>query len=197
MAGSAGDRATALRTRDLFAQYGFDAEIQPIQVLLPAFAEGENATSLNRSVTLEEGPGAPFRASLVEPPIPGIPSTFRPAPPIWGGWSHAGNVSGPLVYANFGREEDFVVLEALGLNLTGTIVIARYGSLFRGDILHGATRRGAVGLLVYTDPSDYGYMRGAPFPAGPWATNATAQRGTFWRGNASFQKTLPSWAGQR
>ena len=41
---------------------------------------------------------------------------------------------GPLVYVNYGRQNDFRYLTLrLGLNLTGYICIARYGEIFRGD----------------------------------------------------------------
>lgn len=38
-----------------------------------------------------------------------------------------------LVYVNYGREEDFEALAKLGVNVSGTIVIARYGKIFRGN----------------------------------------------------------------
>lgn len=43
-------------------------------------------------------------------------------------------LQGELVYANYGRVEDFFFLEReKGINLTDKIIIARYGRLFRGD----------------------------------------------------------------
>ena len=39
----------------------------------------------------------------------------------------AGNVTGELVYVNYGRVEDIQKLEQLGVNLTGKIAISRYG----------------------------------------------------------------------
>lgn len=33
---------------------------------------------------------------------------------------------------NYGRKEDYEELAAKGVNLTGTIALARYGGLFRG-----------------------------------------------------------------
>ena len=40
---------------------------------------------------------------------------------------------GKLVYANYGRVEDFKKLEGLGVNVTNKVVIVRYGKLFRGS----------------------------------------------------------------
>lgn len=39
-----------------------------------------------------------------------------------------------LVYVNYGTIEDFDYLTSnMSVNLTGTIVIARYGKIYRGD----------------------------------------------------------------
>ena len=40
-------------------------------------------------------------------------------------------MQGKLVYANYGREEDFEALEKLGVNCSGKIVIMRYGKIGR------------------------------------------------------------------
>ena len=49
----------------------------------------------------------------------------------WNGYSASGNVTGQLVYANYGTIEDFEKIA--NVNLTGTIVIVRYGKIFRGN----------------------------------------------------------------
>ena len=40
---------------------------------------------------------------------------------------------GDLVYVNYGRREDFKLLQSMNVNCSGKIVIARYGRVFRGD----------------------------------------------------------------
>ena len=40
---------------------------------------------------------------------------------------------GDLVYVNYGRREDFKLLQSMTVNCSGKIVIARYGRVFRGD----------------------------------------------------------------
>lgn len=57
---------------------------------------------------------------------------YRDAIPAWHGLSCDGDVTGQLVYANYGRKEDYDELVAHGANLTGKIIIARYGANFRG-----------------------------------------------------------------
>jgi hypothetical protein len=44
-----------------------------------------------------------------------------------------GDVTGEVVYANYGRTEDFNELALLGVNVSGAVVIVRYGEIFRGD----------------------------------------------------------------
>lgn len=44
-------------------------------------------------------------------------------------------LQGDVVYANFGRKEDFELLGSLGVQVEGKIVLARYGEIFRGNIV--------------------------------------------------------------
>lgn len=38
------------------------------------------------------------------------------------------------MYVNYGRDEDFkYVTDVVNINVTGNIVIARYGKIYRGD----------------------------------------------------------------
>lgn len=59
-------------------------------------------------------------------------SEYRDYVPAWHGLSKGGEAIGELVYANYGRQEDYAALVALGVNLTGKVVITRYGHIFRG-----------------------------------------------------------------
>jgi N-acetylated-alpha-linked acidic dipeptidase len=58
-----------------------------------------------------------------------------------------GGVSGPVVYANYGRREDFELLAKMGVNVSGCIVLARYGKLFRGSKADNAHNAGARALV--------------------------------------------------
>ena len=80
------------------------------------------------------------------------------------GSSGSGDVTGEVVYANYGRAEDFNELAARNIDLHGKIVICRYGSNFRGVKVYLAQQRGAVGVLLYSDPQDDGYAKGDPWP---------------------------------
>ncbi len=52
-------------------------------------------------------------------------------------------MTGQVVYANYGRPEDFSALEKLGVDVRGKIVLVRYGELFRGLKVRNAQKRGA------------------------------------------------------
>jgi N-acetylated-alpha-linked acidic dipeptidase len=92
--------------------------------------------------------------------------------------SGSGDVTGEVVYANYGRPEDFNELAAQHIDLHGKIVICRYGSNFRGVKAYIAELRGAAGVLIYSDPQDDGYYKGDPYPQGPWRPESGVQRGS-------------------
>ena len=115
------------------------------------------------------------------------------------GYSGSGTAVGELIYVNYGRIEDFELLDRIGISVEGTqlrfcsgqgtyvsaigcIAIVRYGQNFRGIKAMLAQERcviaarvqtvichsGAAGVLIYSDPADDGYVRGAVYPDGPW-----------------------------
>ncbi len=94
------------------------------------------------------------------------------------GSSGSGDVTGEVVYANYGRLEDFDQLAAQHIDLHGKIVLTRYGSNFRGVKVYLAEQRGAVGVLIYSDPQDDGYYKGDAYPMGPWRPETGVQRGS-------------------
>ena len=95
------------------------------------------------------------------------------------GHSRAGNVSGPLVYANYGSREDFARLKASGIDLQGAVILVRYyGS--QGDRalkVKAAELVGAVGCIIYSDPAEDGFQKGKPFPDGRFMPSDGVQRG--------------------
>ncbi len=94
------------------------------------------------------------------------------------GSSGSGDVTAEVVYANYGRLEDFDQLAAQHIDLHGKIVICRYGSNFRGVKVYIAEQRGAAGVLLYSDPQDDGYFKGDAWPIGPWRPETGVQRGS-------------------
>jgi N-acetylated-alpha-linked acidic dipeptidase len=135
----------------------------------------------------------PLRLDLDEGAIPEDPTSgaFPQTPPI-AGYSGTGDVSGELVYVNYGLIEDYAVLDSLGVSVRGKVAIARYGRSFRGIKAREAERRGAIGLLVYSDPLDDGFAQGDPYPVGPMRPSQGVQRGSYMNGVGD--PTTPGWA---
>ena len=67
----------------------------------------------------------------------------------------------------------------MGIDISGKIVIARYGGNFRGYKAKFAEAAGAAGLIIYTDPIDSGYFKGLAYPEGPYYSESTIQRGSL------------------
>ena len=168
--GSPYDKANAEWIRDQFQSYGWDAHIESFDVLFP--------TPKERVVELV-APTA-FRAALQEPTVPGDPTSSQHAEqlPTYNAYSADGDVTGPLVFVNYGVPDDYDELARHGISVKGAIVIAKYGGSWRGIKPKVAAEHGAIGCLIYSDPADDGYAGGAVFPAGPMRPKDGVQRGS-------------------
>ncbi|KAL2434361.1 glutamate carboxypeptidase [Exophiala dermatitidis] len=98
---------------------------------------------------------------------------------VFHGHSKSGDVTGPLVYANFGSREDFKTLADNGISVKDAIVLVRYyGS--EGDRalkVKAAEQAGAAGCIIYSDPSQDGFVQGPTFPDGRFMPDDGVQRG--------------------
>jgi N-acetylated-alpha-linked acidic dipeptidase len=168
--GSPHDKANAEWLLKKFQDYGWDARIETFQVLYP--------TPL--TVSLEMLAPKPFKATLQEPPITGDTSATakEPALPAYVAYQGDGDVTAPLVYVNYGNADDYKRLEMLGVSVKGAIVIARYGQGWRGLKPRLAQEHGAVGCIIYSDPSDDGYSVETAYPRGPARPPRGIQRGS-------------------
>lgn len=142
-------------------------------------------TPLDRSLQILGSQGETiWTADLVEDGDPRDEEAhkYKDAVPTWHGFSCDGDVTGQLVYANYGLKEDYEELVSQGVNFTGKIVITRYGGIFRGLKVKGAEDLGAAGVLIYSDPRDDGFVTVkngyAPYPAGPARNPTAVQRGS-------------------
>ena len=99
---------------------------------------------------------------------------------VFHGHSRSGNVTGPLIYANYGSRQDFKNLKEAGVDLKGSIVLVRYyGS--QGDRalkVKAAELAGAVGCIIYSDPAQDGFRKGDVFPHGRYMPSDGVQRGS-------------------
>lgn len=98
---------------------------------------------------------------------------------VFHGHSRSGNVTGPLIYANYGAREDFAYLKDHGIEVNGSVVLVRYYGTQSDRALKvkAAELAGAIGCLIYSDPAEDGFVRGPPGPDGPWRTADSVQRG--------------------
>ncbi|HUB19759.1 MAG TPA: transferrin receptor-like dimerization domain-containing protein [Acidobacteriaceae bacterium] len=150
--------------------YGLDAQIEQFSALFPT----------PKSRQLELLGAEPFTAKLQEPAIGVDPTSDQQSEqlPTYNAYSRDGDVTAPLVYVNYGRPEDYDVLDRMGVSVKGAIVIARYGMSWRGIKPKVAAEHGAVGCLIYSDPHDDGYFRGDSYPEGPMRPPDGVQRGS-------------------
>jgi N-acetylated-alpha-linked acidic dipeptidase len=126
----------------------------------------------------------PLELDLREGPIPeDTTSVAFPQVMAFNGYGAAGDVRGEVVYVNYGLIEDYAQLDSMGVSVKGKIAIARYGRSYRGIKAREAEKHGAVGLMIYSDPADDGYVRGDVYPAGPMRPSQGIQRGSVMNPN--------------
>ncbi|MGZ6016372.1 MAG: transferrin receptor-like dimerization domain-containing protein [Phenylobacterium sp.] len=169
--GSVHDKTNAEWIAAQLKSWGWDARIETFDVLYP--------TPISEALELVGGRGAPFKATLTEPPIPGDQPTYtKDALPAYVAFQGDGDVTAPLVYANYGMPEDYLALERMGISVKGKIVITRYGGGWRGLKPLLAQMHGAAGALIYSDPKDDGYATDDVYPKGPARPPRGFQRGS-------------------
>jgi N-acetylated-alpha-linked acidic dipeptidase len=169
MAGTEASHRVAEWLRDQYRSFGFDAEIVTYSAWLPQ----------PREVKLELT--APETKQLATPEQKfEVDKDTLDARAVVGfnAFSPSADVTAPVVYINYGVAEDYRELEARGVSVEGKIAIARYGHSYRGIKTKLAEEHKAVGLIIYSDPQDDGYVTGDSFPRGPWRPMSGIQRGS-------------------
>ena len=154
----------------LFKSWGYDAQIERFDVLFPT----------PRTRVLEMISPEKYTAKLNEPALKEDLTSNQQAEqlPTYNAYSIDGDVSGDLVYVNYGVPADYEELEKRGIDVRGKIVIARYGGSWRGIKPKVAAERGAIACLIYSDPRDDGYFQGDVYPKGAYRGENGVQRGS-------------------
>ncbi|CAI0628577.1 unnamed protein product [Linum tenue] len=148
----------------------------------------------SRSLTLTPAPGHPpiafdlSQAIYDNDPYADVADQVMPT---FHGFGKSGTVSAPVTYANYGRVEDFLTLKEMGVEVNGTIVLAKYGKIYRGDIVDNSYAEGAVGTIIYTDRKDYGGGGKGLFPDGRWMPPTGVQVGSVY--SEAGDPTTPGW----
>ncbi|KAK9249014.1 hypothetical protein V1506DRAFT_526715 [Lipomyces tetrasporus] len=114
-----------------------------------------------------------YEANLTE--IEAEPGTFDRQPFPIHGLSSAGNVTGHVVYANYGTKKDFEKLTELGISLDGAIVICRYGLVHESLKIKAAEIYGAAGVVLFRDKPNKDV---ASYPDGRAIPEGAVQRGS-------------------
>jgi N-acetylated-alpha-linked acidic dipeptidase len=175
-ASSPEDYKTALYVAEKFKAAGLNTEIvpykvllnKPIHILIEAFDANNN--KLMSGPTPEHVDPNKFGGDAFQDD-PRILPAFNSSSPSC-------DVTGPVVYANYGELADFKQLAKLGISVKDKLVLVRYGGNFRGVKVYIAQQYGAKGVLIYSDPADDGYFRGDIYPKGPWRPATGVQRGS-------------------
>jgi N-acetylated-alpha-linked acidic dipeptidase len=154
----------------LFKSWGYETTIERFDVLFPT-----PKTRVVEMIAPER-----YTAKLEEPALAEDATSSQASEilPTYNAYSTDGDVTGELVYVNYGIPRDYELLARNGIDVRGKIVIARYGGSWRGIKPKVAAERGAIGCLIYSDPRDDGYFEGDVYPKGAFRSDQSAQRGS-------------------
>ncbi len=166
---SPGSKANAEYILGLYKKWGWDAEIETSHVLFPT----------PKTRVLEMTSPTSYKAILKEPRISEDPDSGQKGQlPTYNAYSADGDVSGELVFVNYGLPDDYKELDKMGIDVSGKIVIAKYGHSWRGTKPKVAQEHGAIGCIIYSDPMDDGYFEGDVYPKGAFKNEYGVQRGS-------------------
>ena len=154
---------------DRFKEFGLDVSRYEYSVLLPW--PGERRIDIL-------GPDG-VKLQVEEEKLRGDQWADKPGIlPAYNAYSPSGDVTGEIVYVNFGVPADYETLAKLGIDVKGKIVLARYGGSWRGIKPKVAAEHGAIACIIYSDPHEDGYFQGEVFPDGPFRGPGMIQRGS-------------------
>ena len=167
--GSPADKKNAEFIQSLFDKWGWDAKIETFYVLFPT----------PKIRILEMTSPTTYKAILKEPALKeDLTSGQSGQLDTYNAYSADGDVTAELVFVNYGLPEDYEILNKMGIDVKGKIVIAKYGYSWRGIKPKVAQEHGAIGCIIYSDPSDDGYFRGDVYPKGAFRNEYGVQRGS-------------------
>ena len=170
VATTAEDRKTAEYVLQKFKEAGLQASIEEYKVYF-GIPENINVDLVAPEGVVMHGP-TPEHVEGDDP----YQKDDRILPPF-NGYSPSADLTADVVYANYGRPEDFETLAAAGVDVKGKLVVVRYGEIFRGVKVLQAQLHGAAGVILFSDPMDDGYFKGDVYPKGPYRPATAVQRG--------------------
>lgn len=191
LAGTEGDYVLAKYVQDSFHSSGLeDIHMDEFHVYLNYPKDGGRKIEI-----LKEDGSVQWSAKVEEDPMYTDPP--RQQTPVFHGHSRSGDVTGPLIYANYGSRGDFKRLEDSGIDTHGAIALVRHsGSEGDGALkVKAAELAGFAGCIIYSDPADNGFLKGEVAPNGRYMPEGGVQRGTVGLVNWVVGDILtPGWA---
>jgi N-acetylated-alpha-linked acidic dipeptidase len=173
VAGTAAQARTRDYVIDQMKRLGIETEARTYNVWMP------HPVSVHVARVSPE----PKELTLAEPTVALDPTSKLWQYPTVNGYSGEGDVTGEVVYVNYGLIEDYAQLDSLGVSVKGKIAVARYGRSFRGIKAREAEKHGAIALIIYSDPQDDGFVVGDVYPEGPMRNSNGVQRGSILNSN--------------
>lgn len=149
-AGSNRDENIAMWIRQLFRKYQFDdVQVSTYKALLsyPSVVEQSRVELLDGSgeIQFSTNPGGGFESGRAMSNMGGTSTYFH-------AYSPSGAIERTLIYANYGRDVDFLKLQELNIPIVDRLVIVREGQISVAEKAFNTEAYGAVGLIVYPDP---------------------------------------------
>ncbi|KAM8953088.1 transferrin receptor protein 1 [Pelodytes ibericus] len=133
-AGSSNEESMALMMHDLFTEMGLDKVWNDEH-----YVKLQDAGSSQNKVTILKNDGKEDAIN---------PTAFV-------AYSPSTSIVGNLVYAHYGRTEDFKKLQSLNIKVSGSLVLVRSGLISFCEKVENAVLSKAIGVLIYPEPSDF------------------------------------------
>ncbi|HUE86912.1 MAG TPA: M28 family metallopeptidase [Vicinamibacterales bacterium] len=196
VAGTPAEKKVADYVLARFKEFGLETEMvrydvflnHPKHVSLRITSPVQEELQLREDQPLDES----TRRSLAQ--APGGTSATPIMFPAFHGYGASGKAEGEIVYVNYGTPADYTRLSGMDISVEGKIALVRYGSVFRGLKVKEAQDRGALGVLIYSDPADDGYMKGDVYPDGPMRPANAIQRGSvLFLSHVPGDPSTPGW----
>ena len=151
-----------------FKEWGWDARIETYDVLFPTPKERVRRNGRRRRRSRPRS-----RSRRLRP----IPTSSQKAEqlPSFNAYSVDGDVTGPLVYVNYGRPVRLRGARRGAASRSRARSSSRAtAQSWRGIKPKVAAEHGAIGCLIYSDPRDDGFYVDGVFPDGPMRNRRTA-----------------------
>eukprot|EP01137_Pigoraptor_chileana_P024408 Opistho-2@92314 len=182
LAGTPSDIATAVYTRQLLEDAGFEDITLDVYNVLLTYPHGDNKTSVS---LIASDNTETWRAHATEDGLPIDGDHNDEAVPPYIAFSPSGNVTSTcLVYVNYCTESNFAsLLTRLSPTLPtldGCVALCRYGSSFRGNKVSVAEQHNISAVLIFSDPAEVAHDGDALYPDGASMGPDGVQRGSLY-----------------